>query len=131
MDIGSDGITGGSFSILGQNKAGAPPKNTAGIEVISSSPSAGWASSSEGGINFPGTVGETINYPFHEYTIMARVPNTVEQNYVVVTGQVTMGAAEAARIMQESNVYVLIVKSESQPVEGMLKMHDLLQSNVV
>ncbi|PCI81847.1 MAG: D-arabinose 5-phosphate isomerase [SAR86 cluster bacterium] len=40
-------------------------------------------------------------------------------------------AAEAARIMQESNVYVLIVKSESQPVEGMLKMHDLLQSNVV
>ena len=98
MDIGSDGITGGSFSILGQNKAGAPPKNTAGIEVISSSPSAGWASSSEGGINFPGTVGETINYPFHEYTIMARVPNTVEQNYVVVTGQVTMGAAEAARI---------------------------------
>ena len=29
---------------------------------------------------------------------MARVPNTVEQNYVVVTGQVTMGAAEAARI---------------------------------
>ncbi|MEX0963595.1 MAG: KpsF/GutQ family sugar-phosphate isomerase [Pseudohongiellaceae bacterium] len=40
-------------------------------------------------------------------------------------------AAEAARIMQESNVYVLIVKSESNAVEGMLKMHDLLQSNVV
>jgi arabinose-5-phosphate isomerase len=40
-------------------------------------------------------------------------------------------AVEAARIMQESSVYVLIVKSKSQPVEGMLKMHDLLQSNVV
>lgn len=40
-------------------------------------------------------------------------------------------AAEAARIMQESNVYVLIVKSDSNSVEGMLKMHDLLQSNVV
>jgi arabinose-5-phosphate isomerase len=40
-------------------------------------------------------------------------------------------AAEAARIMQESNVYVLLVKGESQSVEGMLKMHDLLQSNVV
>jgi arabinose-5-phosphate isomerase len=40
-------------------------------------------------------------------------------------------AAEAARIMQESNVYVLIVKNDSQDVEGMLKMHDLLQSNVV
>ena len=40
-------------------------------------------------------------------------------------------AAEAARIMQESNVYVLIVKGETASVEGMLKMHDLLQSNVV
>ncbi len=40
-------------------------------------------------------------------------------------------AAEAARIMQESNVYVLIVKDQSQAVEGMLKMHDLLQANVV
>jgi len=40
-------------------------------------------------------------------------------------------AAEAAKIMQESNVYVLIVQNEQQAVEGMLKMHDLLQSNVV
>lgn len=40
-------------------------------------------------------------------------------------------AAEAARIMQESNVYVLLVKSEGQQLEGILKMHDLLQSNVV
>ncbi len=40
-------------------------------------------------------------------------------------------AAEAARIMQESNVYVLIVQNESQGIEGMLKMHDLLQANVV
>lgn len=40
-------------------------------------------------------------------------------------------AAEAARIMQESNVYVLIVKSEGPQLEGILKMHDLLQSNVV
>ncbi len=40
-------------------------------------------------------------------------------------------AAEAAKIMQDSNVYVLIVRGESNSVEGMLKMHDLLQSNVV
>ncbi len=40
-------------------------------------------------------------------------------------------AAEAAKIMQESNVYVLLVKNESQGVAGMLKMHDLLQANVV
>lgn len=40
-------------------------------------------------------------------------------------------AAEAARVMQESNVYVLIVKDQGQQIEGILKMHDLLQSNVV
>ena len=40
-------------------------------------------------------------------------------------------AAEAARIMQESNVYVLIVIDEGQQVTGILKMHDLLQANVV
>lgn len=40
-------------------------------------------------------------------------------------------AAEAARIMQESNVYVVIVQDEAGRVEGILKMHDLLQSNVI
>lgn len=40
-------------------------------------------------------------------------------------------AAEAARIMQESNVYVLLVKSEDNKLLGILKMHDLLQANVV
>lgn len=40
-------------------------------------------------------------------------------------------AAEAARIMQDSNVYVLIVKDENNRVAGIVKMHDLLQANVV
>lgn len=40
-------------------------------------------------------------------------------------------AAEAARLMQESNVYVLLVKSEDNKLLGILKMHDLLQANVV
>ena len=40
-------------------------------------------------------------------------------------------AAEAARLMQESNVYVLIVKDDSDKVAGIIKMHDLLQANVV
>jgi arabinose-5-phosphate isomerase len=40
-------------------------------------------------------------------------------------------AAEAARIMQESNVYVLIVRDDNGKIEGILKMHDLLQANVV
>ena len=40
-------------------------------------------------------------------------------------------AAEAAKLMQESNVYVLIAVDEDQKVQGIIKMHDLLQANVV
>ena len=40
-------------------------------------------------------------------------------------------ASEAARIMQENNVYVLVVTRDSVHLDGVLKMHDLLQANVV
>ena len=40
-------------------------------------------------------------------------------------------AAEAATIMQTSNVYVLIVKNDDDKIEGIIKMHDLLDANVV
>lgn len=40
-------------------------------------------------------------------------------------------AAEAAKLMQDTNVYVLIVKDENGSLVGILKMHDLLQANVV
>jgi len=40
-------------------------------------------------------------------------------------------AAEAARLMQDSNVYVLIVKDDANLLQGILKMHDLLQANVI
>ena len=40
-------------------------------------------------------------------------------------------AAEAANIMQKSQVYVLIVTDSDHRLSGILKMHDLLQANVV
>ncbi len=40
-------------------------------------------------------------------------------------------AVEAAKAMQDASVYVLIVKDEGQQVSGIIKMHDLLQANVV
>jgi arabinose-5-phosphate isomerase len=40
-------------------------------------------------------------------------------------------AVEAAKAMQDANVYVLIVKDRDAPVCGIIKMHDLLQANVV
>lgn len=40
-------------------------------------------------------------------------------------------AAEAARLMQDSSVYVLIVGDGSGRIEGIVKMHDLLKARVV
>ena len=40
-------------------------------------------------------------------------------------------AAEAANIMQDSKVYVLIVENDAGNIEGIIKMHDLLNANVV
>lgn len=40
-------------------------------------------------------------------------------------------AVEAAKAMQDANVYVLLVKDEKQPLAGIIKMHDLLQANVI
>ena len=40
-------------------------------------------------------------------------------------------AAEAVNLMQKSNIYVLIVTQEDKYLEGIIKMHDLLDANVV
>lgn len=40
-------------------------------------------------------------------------------------------AVEAAKAMQDANVYVLIVKEPQQTIAGIIKMHDLLQANVI
>ena len=40
-------------------------------------------------------------------------------------------AAEAVHLMQNSNVYALVVGDDSGHIEGILKMHDLLEANVI
>ncbi len=40
-------------------------------------------------------------------------------------------AAEAAQVMQESKVYVLVIKDDGDKICGIVKMHDLLRANVV
>lgn len=40
-------------------------------------------------------------------------------------------AAEAAKLMQENKVYVLVVKDDKGSLQGIVRMHDLLQANVV
>lgn len=40
-------------------------------------------------------------------------------------------ATEAARIMQENSIYTLIVVDSADTMQGVIRMHDLLQANVV
>ncbi len=58
-----------------------------------------------------------------------KIDDVMSTNYKYVNANSL--AAEAALIMQEANVYVVLVKDEEGQVVGILKMHDLLQSNVV
>lgn len=57
------------------------------------------------------------------------IKDVMSSNYKYVQAQAL--AAEAASLMQDSNVYVLIVKNEKDELIGIVKMHDLLQANVV
>ena len=58
-----------------------------------------------------------------------RVADVMSENFVRIDENAL--AAEAARIMQEAKVYVLIVTGADGEPSGIVKMHDLLQANVV
>lgn len=58
-----------------------------------------------------------------------RVDEVMSENFVHIDENAL--AAEAARIMQEAKVYVLIVTGADGKPSGIVKMHDLLQANVV
>ena len=58
-----------------------------------------------------------------------RVDEVMSENFVHIDENAL--AAEAARIMQEAKVYVLIVTGADGEPSGIVKMHDLLQANVV
>ncbi|MEC8356256.1 MAG: CBS domain-containing protein, partial [Pseudomonadota bacterium] len=58
-----------------------------------------------------------------------RVSDVMSANFKHITASAL--AAEAANIMQKSQVYVLVVTDPDNRLFGILKMHDLLQANVV
>ena len=58
-----------------------------------------------------------------------RVEDVMSANFIHIDENAL--AAEAARIMQEAGVYVLIVTGLNGEPSGIVKMHDLLQANVV
>ncbi len=58
-----------------------------------------------------------------------RVADVMSANFKHITASAL--AAEAANLMQKSQVYVLVVTDSDHRLSGILKMHDLLQANVV
>ena len=58
-----------------------------------------------------------------------RIKDVMSSNYKFIDSRAL--AVEAAKLMQDSNVYVLIVQDEQSKLTGIVKMHDLLQANVV
>ncbi|MCY4183311.1 MAG: KpsF/GutQ family sugar-phosphate isomerase [Gammaproteobacteria bacterium] len=61
--------------------------------------------------------------------VSTRVEEVMSENFIRIDENAL--AAEAARIMQEAGVYVLIVTGAGGAPSGIVKMHDLLQANVV
>ena len=57
------------------------------------------------------------------------VDTVMSKNYKFISSNSL--ATEAALLMQNSNIYVLIIENDEGFVEGIVKMHDLLEANVV
>ncbi len=57
------------------------------------------------------------------------IDEVMSKNYKFISGNSL--ATEAALLMQSSNIYVLIIENNGGILEGIVKMHDLLDANVV
>ena len=57
------------------------------------------------------------------------IESVMSKNYKFISDQAL--AVEAARLMQDNQVYALVVKSSGDELCGIVKMHDLLQANVI
>ena len=58
----------------------------------------------------------------HMRDVMSRSSKTVQEQSL---------ATEAARLMEENRIYTLVVVDQSGSMTGIVRMHDLLQANVV
>jgi len=93
MDFNNDSMLGGGFSVLGQSKPAAAPRNNDGIEGLDSfiSPSSGDAIMGEEGMVFAGSVDGAASHC--AFTITARIPPNVSSNSIRISSRVTMAAS--------------------------------------
>jgi len=112
MDIGSDGIVGGNFSVPGQNKSGSVPKNIVPLSVTNLSPSSGFAATTTDGFTLPGVViteSGYEQYPLQEITMTVKVPTDVVSSFVTVSGNITLdtGSSSGQRGLITTEVYCI------------------------
>jgi len=58
-----------------------------------------------------------------------RIGDTMTDSFKSISAQAL--ASEAARIMQENEIYTLVVLDSDNATQGIITMHDLLKANVV
>ena len=92
MDLKTDSVTGGLFSVPGQGKPSAAPISGNGLEGIDSFiiPVAGDAVMGDNGMSFAGSTDVVTAY--NAFAITSRVPNDVVNNVVRITGRYTLEA---------------------------------------
>ena len=85
--------------MLGQGKPVAAPVTSSGVTPpVPFFPSGGAATVGDNGLIFPGTVGESTNYPQHSFTSSVRVPDSVKDNFVRITANVFSGSSGVAQL---------------------------------
>ena len=92
MDFNNDSVTGGAFSVLGQKKPTAAPRNDNGIEGIDSFiiPTSGDGLMSTNGMSFAGASDAVKAY--NEFTTTVRVPPSSKSDQVNISGRYSLDA---------------------------------------
>ncbi len=121
MNFNNDSVTGGSFSVLGQTKPSAAPRDNSGITGLDSAitPISGDAIMGDDGMMFAGA-GDWVSPPTI-FKISSRVPANSQSDEVRVIAKATMGAA--------SGNAVLLVGIECAET-GVKKTNEITISNI-
>ena len=97
LDLGENGLSSSSFSILGQNRTVAPVNQQRSLDSLDTSiaaASAGATATAEGWV-FPGIVNPEVSDRFtHTQTITMRVPDDVSDQIVTLGGTYSLGGSE-------------------------------------
>jgi len=126
MEFNTDSMTGGNFSVLGQKKPSAAPRNRDGAYGLTMSPSDGDAVSDENGISFSGAADNTSAYS--SFSTNVPIPAAVASSQIQISGISTMDAASGAAVLYitvstlQGGILVSKEVTVSQTVNGQISL---------